>query len=108
MISYTFFIHSLTNKIYKILPLKEEENKTTQTFLSKYINNVYIETVGALNTFKELNMNNDYLTVINTLAYMKDHKLTVQDCKSEVFKMLNSLNKIENEYKNELGGDTFE
>lgn len=101
MLSCTLFIRSLTNKIYKMLPLRESEISRDRTFLTDYINSIFIEATGAMIIFEGLKLNEDYITVVSILGYINKFELPLKSYKREVFKMLNLLNKIENR----LSGD---
>ena len=83
----------LVGKIYKILPLWELQSSgdmNPETF-SKYLSSLIKEVIGALDTYPELNGDSGYITVINTLNYMKSHKITHTECRSEVFKMISQI-----------------
>lgn len=96
-LSLETFLKRTVNKIYKILPLKEEKNE----FIIDYIETLRIELMGATDTFPVLKNDYDYISVINTINYLISNLVDVHVCKREVFKMLAMLNhKIE-----QLGGD---
>lgn len=81
------FYRHLINCIYKILPLKEDENDG----LDDYIDSVLIQLYGSLNTYSDLNYNQQFISIINTLQYFKNNEYTVKQCKREVFRCINIL-----------------
>jgi len=88
------FLNSLTNKIFKILPLKEQNND----FLFSHLNSLQIELIGALVTFPELKNSSNYLSIINVINFLGDNSFSKQQCKREVFKIVNeTLPKIKKE-----------
>lgn len=62
---YNYFNSYLVNKIYKILPLYEESNKT----LPMYIDSLLIEAVG-LSDIIDIN-NSSYISLLATLGGIK-------------------------------------
>ncbi|HPE08186.1 MAG TPA: hypothetical protein PLT28_00440 [Saprospiraceae bacterium] len=95
----TLFIQSLTGKIYKILPLRE--NLEQMEDLQLYLASLVIELEGAYTTFPALKETRNYITIINTLNYFLSHDVDKKVYKREVFKMLDILRKIQLE----LGGE---
>lgn len=93
--SSIYFIKSLTGKIYKILPMKEDELQGKIVHLKDYINSLSIEVIGAIKTFPELSNEDNYISVVNIINFMNDNEFDYKICKREVFKMLNFLNLIE-------------
>lgn len=90
----TIFLDSLTNKIFKILPLKEQNND----YLFSHLNSLQIELIGALVTFPELKKNTNYLSIINIINYLGDYSFTKEQCTREIFKIINeTLPKIKKE-----------
>ncbi len=85
------FLLSLTNKIYKILPLKEEQNEG----LSAHIDSLRIELTGAYYTFEVLRTSRPYIEVVNTINYMAYHAFSVTTCRREVFKMLRLVQQLQ-------------
>ena len=83
----------LVGKLYKILPLWELQfsgDITTEVYW-KYLNSLTKEVIGALDTYPDLNQDGGYITIVNTLNYMKSHEITHEECRSEVFKMIGQI-----------------
>ena len=70
----TIFLDSLTNKIFKILPLKEQNND----YLFSHLNSLQIELIGALVTFPELKKNTNYLSIIDDI-YTKENIFSISN-----------------------------
>lgn len=87
-------IKHLINKVFKILPLVEEENENVKD----YINSVVIQIKGAKETSKEFfkdPKNEEKLTdILNSINYLKTNDFTVEECKKEVFKCISILEKF--------------
>ena len=91
----SYFIHRITGKVFKVLPLREEELKGNEVFLSEYIDSLVGELLGACKTFDCLSNDTDYYSVINTLQYLSDNPGTQKECRREVIKMCKLLNDLE-------------
>ena len=89
------FIKKMKNEIFKILPLKEETNAG----LYDYIDSVSVQLNGALYTYPFLSEDSDYVAVLNIINYLKRNKFNVKQCKREVFKCLEILNKVYEKYE---------
>lgn len=83
----------LVGKLYKILPLWElrsSDGISSESYW-KYLNSLIKEIIGALDTYPELCEDGGYISVVNTLNYMKSHEVTHEECRSEVFKMIGQI-----------------
>ncbi len=87
------FLNGLVGAIYKILPLKEDEN----SYLSDYLDSLVVQLKGALETYPELASNVRYISVINSIQYFRKNDYTVKQCKREVFKCIKDIEKIQKE-----------
>lgn len=87
------FLNNMVGKIFKILPLKEENNLG----FNDYVDSILVQLVGATKTFEELENNQDFLTVINIIQYINNNKCSNKQCKREVFKCLDIIQKMTKE-----------
>lgn len=94
------FIHGLTGRVFKILPLKEEELAGGETYLESYLESLLRDMIGATDTFPELAEMPEFVTTLNIVQFLKHNDITQEICKQEVFKALRLLNSIERK----LGG----
>lgn len=95
------FIHGLTGRVFKVLPLMEETLAGHDVHLDEYLDSCVLDMMGALDTFPELQGFAEYVTILNIVQYMAHNNMTQETCKREVFKALGLLNAIERK----LGGD---
>lgn len=95
------FVHSLIGKIYKILPLKEEADRGQDVHLHEYLCSLLRDLAGACDTFPELEMSPEYITILNTIQYLSSNEFGHKACKQEVFKMIELLTCLEKH----LGGE---
>jgi len=84
------FLNMLINLVYKILPLKEEQNP----YLNDYLDSLIIQLKGALDTYPYLKTNTQYISIINTVQYFYNNDFTVKQCKREVFKCIKTIKQI--------------
>lgn len=80
----------IEHQLFKILPMKEDDNPS----LDSYLDSLIIEVWGAKSLYPELDESNEYLRIMHTLSYFKDNEYSVVQCKREVFKMINLAKKI--------------
>lgn len=88
------YLQVTVDKIFKILPLYEEDNKT----LKDYINSLTIELKGFVSVYGSVGIE-EYMSVISTLQGLQniiDMKGNQPVVKREVFKSIETINKIHN------------
>ena len=81
--------HRLIGKIFKILPMKEEDCATWEV----YIDSLLFELIGNRNLVKELKYNSDFLALVGTLKNLK-YEEDLKVIKREVFKCIDLLKKL--------------
>lgn len=87
------YLQSLIGKVFKILPLYENESPK----LHIYIDSLLIEMHGAEITYPKLEQCSDYISVLNILnGFNGGHIPSHAVCKREVFKCTNLLSRISN------------
>lgn len=96
MISPTTFLHSLTPKIYKLMPMREELENGSNIFLDEYVESLKIELIGALDTYEVLSDDGYYHAIVNTVQYMSSFQMSLTRWRSEVKKMLRLIDKLVN------------
>ncbi len=92
-LSYNY-CKSLIGKIYKILPLFEEQSPT----LSFYLESILNELTGMYSLFVDIQDDPQIVSVICSLEFLNKNDFNVQQCKREVFKNINSIEKIMQRY----------
>ena len=87
------FLTSMIGSIFKILPLYDENNVGLQS----HIDSVAIQLIGAMDTFQELKTTQKYIPVINSINFLRKNEYTKRQCKREVLRCTNILEKMINE-----------
>lgn len=93
--SLQVYIHHVTNRVFKILTIKERELCGQESFSVDYIDSLVVDMLGALDTFPQLGDDDDYIVVTNIINYIQHNDVPYKVLKREVFKALRLLNKIE-------------
>lgn len=93
------YLNYLIDKIFKILPLREDIEYDNMDMLFKYIDSLAEEMMGAYKTFEALNSFPEYVSVVNTLQYLAENSVSVEKCKSRVFKMIDLIEKIQKDVR---------
>lgn len=88
------FLEHLVGSVFKILPLKEDTDSGIDVGLKDYIDSVVIQLVGGCMTYPELNDNQQYISVVNTVNYMNKNDFTHKQCRREVFKCIKILQEL--------------
>lgn len=84
----------LIGRTFKILPLKEEGNKT----LKSYLENFQRELIGNQNLFTVLVDEPSFISVLSSIQFLIDEKYDTTVCRKEVFKCIHILEKIKKKY----------
>jgi len=86
------YLSVLISKLFKILPLKENNSDT----LHEYLQSLQIEMFGAINVIDNVQFNRaKVLSIINIIQFFIDNDYDVVVCKREVFKCIDIIKKIE-------------
>lgn len=89
------YLHSLTGKIFKILPMYESGDETV--FI--YMEHLVAELSGGSFSFPELGSDASYISVLNNINFILHHECSVDQCKREVFNMLSSIDNLKEKYR---------
>lgn len=90
------FFKTLVNRIFKILPMKENDDET----LNVYCNSLQFELHGTARLIPDLGNNPRYLSLLSILENIKDYPETpVSVVRREVFNAISICNKIEQLYR---------
>lgn len=84
------YIKTLLGKLFKILPLREHEEKS----LGEYTDSLWMEMSGAYMTFPCLQERTEYISVLNIVGYLATHPISIKQCRREVFKAIGLIEKI--------------
>lgn len=97
--SFCNYFRFLINRTYKILPLKEENSETLNSYLESFLR----ELIGNKELVTVLINEPRFITVLNTIQYLISEDYSIETCKSEVFKCIHILEEINARYFK--GGD---
>lgn len=84
-------LHCFVNQFYKILPIKESGEPT----LVQYMKSLLREMLGCQALIVALENDAQYLSLLSMLQYMIDHECDVATVKSDVFKAINILKRMQ-------------
>lgn len=83
----------LINRLYKILPLKEEGSLT----VDKYIESLLSELTGGQDVILLIHEDGQYLSVINSLEFIRTCE-NISVCRREIFKCIRIVEKLKQKY----------
>lgn len=84
------YLHSLTPKIFKVLPMYEEADPG----LSVYLERLLAELRGSTFTFPSLAGNSQYIAILNNLNYLLHYEYTKEECRRLVFDSISLVEKV--------------
>ena len=86
-----WYLEALTDKVFKILPMMESRVNGRENHLEEYLDSLCMEMAGACDTFPQLSGNPCYLTVLNIANYLARNRVSLRQCKREVFKCISLI-----------------
>lgn len=87
-------LNGMINQFYKILPIKESGEDTLQA----YMLSLQREMLGCQSLVTALGNDPQYLTLLSILQYMIEHDCDVPTVRTEVFKSINILKRMQEKY----------
>lgn len=84
-------LDALVNQFYKILPIKESGEPS----LLQYMKSLQREMLGCKSLILALENDAQYLTLLSILQYMIDHDCDVATVKSDVFKAIGIIKRMQ-------------
>ena len=90
------YLNFLVNRVYKILPISEDEPETLQSYLDSLI----LELVGSKDLILKLKKDANFLSLIATLQSLSENKYSHRVIKSETFKCIDIIKKLINKIQN--------
>lgn len=90
---YDPYIKSLIGKIFKLLPMREQTSDGVEIYLDIYISDLADELTGAFTTFPELYDVPCYVSIANSVGYLRDHweEISFDSFRSKVLRMTNDV-----------------
>lgn len=90
----TTFLKHMEGGIFKLLPLYEEQQEGHDVHLDVYMDDLWDELIGAQDLFPELAENGEYISILNTVQFLRTHECEHQIWKRRVLKMVHTLNNM--------------
>lgn len=87
------YLQNLINKVYKILPMKEEQCNT----LAPYLLSLENELIGCYKLWDILEENSQFLAIISIIKFLSAEEYDVPTCKREVFKAIHLIESVNKE-----------
>ena len=84
------YLKTLIDKVYKVLPMKEENSET----LHCYLTGLTHELIGAYRLHFELVDEPRFLNVVSIVKYLESNDFDTATCKREVFKAIRLIQNI--------------
>lgn len=89
------YFHTLVNRIFKILPMRENNEES----LGTYLVNLRDEMLGCQGMIPDVKANSLYAGMMFTIQYLVDvPDCSIEDVKSKVFGAISMCNKIASSY----------
>ncbi len=91
------YLDFLVGKVYKCLPMREQEDKT----LNKYMESLKRELIGNKELIIELKYNGNFQTILGKLQYLISNEVDLKTFKKDIFDCISLITKLKDEYKKE-------
>lgn len=88
------YVNALVNRFYKILPIKESGEDT----LKRYLESLQREMIGLHDLMGFLHDDDRYLTLLAIVQYFINNDTDVSTVRTEVFRAINILKKLQKKY----------
>ena len=88
------YLTLLIDKIFKILPMKENKVMT----LPIYLDSLQTEIIGCMSLFPEFRNEANFITLLSKIQFLSDSESSVEIYKREIFNMINIVEKIQSTY----------
>lgn len=97
---FSNYLKFLTGRVWKILPMSEENNKN----LKEYMEGLQRELTGNMNLIEDLKYDGYFITLLNKIEYLIGGEYNHTICRKEVFECIDVIEKISKKYGiNEVG-----
>lgn len=85
------FVRSMIGRVFKLLPMYEDEMSGREVFRDRYLESLCFELKGAMSTFPTLGTNASYISVVNTIEHLAQEVLPFTVYRREVLKAHSEL-----------------
>lgn len=95
------YLDFLVGRVWKILPMREEENK----HLQEYMEGLQRELIGSMNLIDDLKYDGYFITLLNKIEFLINEDYTHDVCRKEVFESIDIIEKLSKKYDLKEGRD---
>ncbi len=88
------YLDGLVNQIFKILPIKENEEPS----LNEFMKSLQVELLGFKSLMTRIGNDSRYITLLSILQYLIDNNCEVRVVRREVFKAISVCKKLREKY----------
>jgi hypothetical protein len=88
------YFNFLIGRIFKVLPLSEEENQN----IINYMESLQRELIGNLNLVEELKCEGYFILLLNKIEYLINEKYTHDTLRKEIFECISCVEKLRDKY----------
>lgn len=88
------YLEYLINKLFKILPMKEQGVSTLHT----YLQSLQIELIGSTELINAIKCDAQFLTLLNTIQFFIENEYDKKTCKREIFKCIHIIKNLQKKY----------
>lgn len=99
------YLDALVDRFYKILPIKESEEKSGEDTLKRYIESLRREMLGVRELISYIRDDDRFLALLAILQYFIDNDVDVATVRSDVFRAIGLLKKLQKQYFADEGWD---
>lgn len=88
------YLDFLVGKVWKILPMTEEDNSDLQS----YMEGLQRELIGNMNLVEDLKSDGYFITLLNKIEYLINEEYSHKICRKEVFECIDIIKKLSARY----------
>lgn len=89
------YLNFLVSKVFKILPISEEQPET----LKDYLESLIVELKGNQSLISQIKCDGNFLSLLGTLQYFVENNCSHKVIKREVFKCIKIIQDLQEKYK---------
>jgi hypothetical protein len=101
-LSITTYLAGIRSDIFRVLPMKEQQDAGKEVYLQKYIETLIINLLGGLSQFDVLGKEKQYIYVITNIRYLMNNEASFEQWRRTI---LATVNRISSLYKKYGGTD---
>ncbi len=103
-LSVTEYLKNLRGDIFKILPMREDEQDGEQNYLYKYMESLIFNLIGGLEHFDFLGKEKQYIYAITNLRYLMRDESDLPQWRRITLRTVNGIDSLYKKYGGEDDG----